>query len=101
MYEVEFHEEADAEMRAAAAYYEQQVSGLGIEFLDEVDEGLRKIREFPSLWPVYEGKYRRHLLKRFAYGLIYRVEPERIYIMAVAHLRRRPGYWKKRLKSSG
>ncbi|MBM3333096.1 type II toxin-antitoxin system RelE/ParE family toxin, partial [Candidatus Sumerlaeota bacterium] len=60
------------------------------------DEGLDRIGEFPLLWPIYEGEYRRCLLKRFPYGLIYRIETERIYVMAVAHLHREPGYWKKR-----
>ena len=96
MFEVEFHDNADAEMREAATYYEQRVSGLGDDFLDEIEEGLNRIREFPLLWSSYEGEYRRYFLKRFPYGLIYRVEAERIHIIAVAHIRREPSYWKER-----
>ena len=83
-------------MQAAAAYYEERVRGLGDEFLDEVEHGLRRIQQFPLLWPVYEGEYRRSLLRRFPYGLIYRVDPPRTFIIAVAHLHRKPGYWKDR-----
>jgi plasmid stabilization system protein ParE len=96
MPEIAFHTDAAEEMRAAAAYYEAQERGLGDQFLDEVEEGLQRIQQFPRLWPVYDGEYRRYLLRRFPFGLIYRIDPEQIFIMAVAHLHRRPGYWKSR-----
>jgi mRNA-degrading endonuclease RelE of RelBE toxin-antitoxin system len=96
MYEIVFHTDAAEEMQAAAAYYEERVSGLGDEFLDEIEQGLHRIRQFPLLWSIYEGEYRRYLLKRFPYGLIYRLTPDRIFIIAVAHLHREPGYWKTR-----
>jgi len=96
MYEIEFHYDADKEVKAAAAYYEERLIGLGSDFLDEIEQGLRRIQQFPLLWPVYEGEYRRYLLKRFPYGLIYRIETEKIFIIAIAHLHRKPGYWKDR-----
>ncbi|MDA1142511.1 MAG: type II toxin-antitoxin system RelE/ParE family toxin [Planctomycetota bacterium] len=96
MYEIEIHDDADAEMRSAASYYEERVHGLGEDFLDEVEHGLNRIGEFPLLWSPYEKEYRRYLLKRFPYGLIYRTEGETIYIIAVAHVRRKPGYWRGR-----
>jgi hypothetical protein len=65
MPEVELHPFADDEMKCAAAYYEEQRQDLGIEFLDEVQMGFAKIRQFPKLWSVYEDDYRRYLLKRF------------------------------------
>ena len=93
---IAFHTDAAEEMRAAAAYYEAREQGLGEQFLDEVEEGLQRIQQFPRLWPLYEGEYRRYLLKRFPFGLMYRIDPEQIFIMAVAHLHRRPGYRKSR-----
>jgi toxin ParE1/3/4 len=94
MPEIAFHTNAAEEMRAAAAYYEARERGLGDQFLDEVEEGLQRIQQFPRLWPIYKGEYRRYLLKRFPFGLIYRIDPEQIFIIAVAHLQRRPGYWR-------
>lgn len=91
MYEIEIHLDADKEMKAAAAYYEEHVEGLGDEFLDEIEQGLERIEQFPLLWPVYEGEFRRYLVKRFPYALVYRIESERIFIIAVAHNRRKPG----------
>jgi toxin ParE1/3/4 len=93
MPEIAFHTNADEEMRTAAAYYE---GGLGDQFLDEVEEGLQRIQQFPRLWPIYEDDYRRYLLKRFPFGLIYQIDPEQIFLIAVAQLHRRPGYWRRR-----
>ena len=96
MLALEFHLEAEAEMRDAAAYYEERAPGLGSEFLDDVERGIHRVQQFPYSWATYEGEYRRHLLRRLPYGLIYRVGSEKIFIVAVAHLRRKPGYWKSR-----
>ena len=90
-----FHTEAAEEMQAAA-YYAARTPGLGDTFLNEIEQGLRRIQEFPRLWPIYEDEYRRYLLQRFPYGLIYRIDPEEVFILAVAHLHRHPGYWKNR-----
>jgi hypothetical protein len=75
MPEIAFQAAAAEEMRAAAAYYETRERGLGDQFLDEVEEGLQRIQQFPRLWAIYEGQYRRYLLKRFPCGLIYRIDP--------------------------
>lgn len=97
MKRIEFHIEAEEELKFAARYYEQKVLGLGSDFLDQIEAGLLKIRGSPFLWPIYEGEYRRYLLKRFPYGMIYRVEERKtIFVIAVAHLHRRPRYWKSR-----
>ena len=96
MPEIAFHADAAEEMQAAAAYYEEQQQGLGETFLNEIEEGLRRIQQFSRLWPIYEGEYRRYLLRRFPFGIIYRVDPEEILVIAVAHLRREPAYWKDR-----
>jgi hypothetical protein len=62
MPEIAFHTNADEEMRTAAAYCEARERGLGDQFLDEVEEGLQRIQQFPRLWPIYEDDYRRYLL---------------------------------------
>jgi len=80
-------------MKAAAVYYDDQVVGLGSDFLDEIESGLNRIRRFPLLSPIYDGEYRRYLLKRFPYGLIYRIEAQKIFIIAVTHHQRKPKYW--------
>lgn len=96
MRDVVFHVDATEELQAAAVYYEVQASGLGEAFLDEVEHGLHSIEQFPQLWSIYDGEYRRCLLRRFPHGLIYRLTPDRTIIIAVAHLKQEPGYWRSR-----
>ena len=91
-----FHTDAAEEMQAAAGYYAVRTPGLGDVFLDEIEQGLQRIQQFPQVWPIYEGAYRRYLVQRFPYGIIYRLDPETIFTIAVAHLHRHPDYWKNR-----
>lgn len=93
-----FLPEAEQEMIEAALYYQSQTSGLGVDFLSEVEHALKFIIESPNTYPILKGELRRRLLRRFPFGILYRVDPEEIVVTAVAHLRRRPGYWKKRRK---
>jgi len=51
----------------------------------------------PEAWPSFEHGTRRYLLRRFPFSVVYRIEPTRIVIVAMAHFRRRPGYWRSRL----
>lgn len=80
--------------------YDDKVEGLGLEFLFEVRYAESKIIQAPEMWPTYEEETRRYLLKRFPFGVIYFTSEEKIQIVAVAHYKRKPGYWRKRLKNS-
>jgi plasmid stabilization system protein ParE len=91
------HPAAEAEMRAAADYYQDCQPGLGNRFLDEVLMAGRRVTDNPAAWPVVSGNIRRCLLTRFPFGLLYRMEAKRIYVLAVMHLRREPGYWQHRI----
>jgi plasmid stabilization system protein ParE len=90
-----FLPEAEREMLEAALYYQSQATRLGIDFLSEVERAVQSIAESPDTWPVLEGEVRRRLIRRFPLGVLYRVEPEEIVVIAVAHLRRKPCYWKE------
>ena len=87
---------ARREMLRAAQWYDQRVPGLGSELLDEIRTGLLAIRDFPLAQPIIDPPFRRALVDRFPYALIYRIEAEDIVIVAVANLKRRPGYWRRR-----
>jgi len=89
---------AKLEIREAAAYYEACREGLGKAFLLAVEAAAQSLAEHPLHWRRIGGRFRRCLLKRFPYGIIYSAESEFIYIAAVMHLKRKPGYWTKRLK---
>jgi len=88
---------AEEEMTEAAKFYEEQAHGLGAEFLDDVQNAIDRLRANPMLGQIVLGELRRSLLSRFPYSLIYSIEPDNILIVAVAHQRRRPNYWRERI----
>jgi plasmid stabilization system protein ParE len=87
---------AEEEMREAAEYYERQTRGLGHEFLADVQRTVDRIVENPQLGQIVRPNIRRRLMPRFPFGILYRIDPQEIVIIAVMHLRRRPGYWEER-----
>jgi plasmid stabilization system protein ParE len=95
MLEIEVHEHADEELKAAAIFYETREAGLGDNFLSRVTEAFESIIAQPSAGTIITGEIRRRLLRQFPYS-VYRIETDRIVIIAVAHWSRRPGYWKER-----
>ena len=102
---VRFEDEADQEYREAGRWYDARVAGLGLDFLDEVDATLRHVVAFPqagSQVPRVSNDLpvRRLAVKRFPYHVIYLVSADAVRVLAVAHDRRRPGYWRDRLRSS-
>ncbi len=88
---------AEQEMPDAAVYYELQVVDLGQDFLDRMASAVTDIGENPERWPVVMQNIRRRLVHRFPYGLLYRVDPDEVVVLAVAHLHRHPTYWVGRL----
>jgi toxin ParE1/3/4 len=93
---VRFHPEAEAEMIAAAAYYEARRKDLGKRFLASVQDAINTLMINPRLYPVVHLDVRRCLTKVFLFGILFRVLPDRIVIVAVMHLHRHPDYWRKR-----
>src|ERR1700683_3299295 len=91
------HREAEAELYESAQYYENEKKNLGVELLEEVDRTLERIIENPRQFPRISRNLRRALVNRFQYGLIFSDDDDRVFVVAVMHLRRRPGYWKNRL----
>jgi len=92
----ELHPQADQELSEVALYYEGQAAGLGGDFLAEFDRTLRFLLQFPVAGRTLPHGSRRLSFRRFPYHVIYRIEPDRVFILAIAHHRRRPGYWRAR-----
>ena len=95
-----FHPDAEAEFDKAVEYYEQLQLGLGIEFAEEIYATITRIIQYPDAWSALSKNSRRCLVSRFPYGVIYQVKSRSLRIIAVAHLNRRPGYWKERLEQN-
>lgn len=88
---------AEEEMTEASVFYEAATSGLGADFLDEVERVIKILREHPELGQSVGRGVRRALLHRFPFSFIYSVEVDTVVIVAVAHQRRRPDYWRDRI----
>jgi len=93
-----FHPEAEIEFVATINYYEECEPGLGYDFAVEVHTTLENILSFPRAWPILEDDIRRCLTQRFPYGIIYEIDRDLVFILAVMHLHRDPDYWEDRLK---
>jgi plasmid stabilization system protein ParE len=87
---------AEEEMVAAALFYEAAAVGLGRDFLDDVQQAIESLREYPEIGAEVGIGLRRTLMHRFPFTLIYAVEADDILVIAIAHARRRPGYWQSR-----
>jgi plasmid stabilization system protein ParE len=92
-----FHREAQEEYADAAEYYARLDPELGRRFYDEIERLIGDIRQQPERFRVFDAPLRRHFSDVFPYAVLYVEQPERILIMAVMHMKRQPGYWKKRL----
>jgi plasmid stabilization system protein ParE len=95
---VEFFPAAEQELIEASKHYEAQLQGLGNEFLLEVERVSAVLVELPSLGEKLDSIHRRLPLQRFPYALIFRRDADVIRVVAVAHRRRRPGYWSPRVQ---
>jgi plasmid stabilization system protein ParE len=95
--EVEFHEEAALEFEAAVDWYLEHSETVAIRFLSEVGDAIDLIAHSPRRWASGPWGTRTFLLRRFPFAVVYRELSDRIQILAVAHGRRRPGYWKQRV----
>jgi toxin ParE1/3/4 len=91
-----FHPEADIGLFEAIEYYEECEAGLGYDFSIELYSAIQNILDYPNAWPALEDDIRQCLVNRFPYGILYSIEKDSIFILAVMHLHRSPGYWKDR-----
>ena len=93
---ISIHEAAEIEIDEAADFYDIRSPGLGSVFIDEIERAVRSIAEFPEAAPLVRGRVRKRPIAKFPYSLVYSVRPDEIRILAVAHQKRRPFYWRGR-----
>jgi toxin ParE1/3/4 len=93
---VRLHPLAADEAEAAYAWYLERNATVSEAFLQELDAAMQIILEAPERWPTLYGHYRRYLLHRFPFSVVYFRRGDLVEVIAVAHHRRRPGYWRKR-----
>ncbi|MBI5637326.1 MAG: type II toxin-antitoxin system RelE/ParE family toxin [Nitrospinae bacterium] len=90
---VRFLKPAQFEVDDAVAWYASQSAGLDTQFLDDLDKVIRRAVAFPFSCVEIEEGLRRCLFSRFPYGIIYGMDSDTIFVVAVAHLHREPRYW--------
>ena len=89
---------AQREVDDAVLWYDNRTEDEGREFLDDLDRAVRLVKSYPHAFIEIEPEIHRCLLARFPYALIYGLEQQTIVVIAVAHLRRQPGYWADRIQ---
>lgn len=92
------HPDAADEARRARLWYEGRSARAAESFMRKLEVAIGHILDGPESWPFVDEPYRRYLMQRFPFGLIYRydADSDAVTILAVAHLKRRPGYWADR-----
>jgi toxin ParE1/3/4 len=93
---VEFHPLAADEAEAAERWYRERNQVASARFQQDLDRAVDLISERPNTGSPYLGNTRRVLLRRFPFFVVYRERGDSVQIVAVAHARRRPGYWRAR-----
>ena len=93
---VVFRRAARAEFDGAALWYEERQPGLGMQFTSEIDRVVEVAAGNPERFPIRHGDIRCVLARRFPYSVFYRVEADRIVVLAVFHARRDPVIWQAR-----
>jgi toxin ParE1/3/4 len=90
------HPDAEAELAAAARYYDDRRAGLGDDYLREMQRLIDFALDHPEAGTSVEESIRWLLSRRFPFAVVYRWRAERMQVLSFAHLRRRPGFWRSR-----
>lgn len=94
---LQFHPDARNDAIEAHAWYAERSQAAADAFLNELEAAGTAIQNAPDRWAEYLYGTRRYLFRRFPFAVVYRVTTDRIEILAVAHGRRKPGFWQPRV----
>lgn len=98
MRDIAYHEAAEEELLNEIGYLELRSRGLGREFHAEIRRVEALIAQFPQAGREIKSGVRTYPLRKFRFSLVYRIDEDRIFVIAVAHQRRRPNYWIRRIR---
>ncbi len=93
---VRFHPEAAEEVEAATDWYRERSAEAAAGFVAELNHAIERVAELPETWPNYKANTRRFIFRVYPFSLVYRIEGNDVEIVAVAHAKRKPGYWASR-----
>jgi len=95
---ISFHPDVEVDIEGSYSWYEKELQGLGLQFISELEQSFDAISYTPSTWLTFQDGFRRYLLARFPFSIIYKEHKDKVYIVAVMHNSRNPEYWKERVK---
>lgn len=93
---IEFHPGAQADYDESLDWYAARSALAARTFADAVDKSLRRIQRNPEQFPAVDGLHRETTLRRFPFRIVFRLTDEQVVIVALAHAKRRPEYWRDR-----
>jgi plasmid stabilization system protein ParE len=96
MTELRFLPSATEDYEDACTWYEARSMRAAERFEEAVERALDDIIQAPERWPFCDRRHRQHLLTKYPYSIVYRLVDDSVVVVAVAHARRRFGYWKGR-----
>ena len=96
MAKIIFHPAVAVEIKVSYEWYQNQSEGLGDDFLSELESAYQAIIELPDTWPRFNINYRRFLLSKFPFSVVYRENKNTLFVVAIMHNSRKPNYWKNR-----
>jgi len=88
-----FNELAKDELNEAVDFYNFELPGSGNSFKEEIKKSINRILEYPTAWPTITQDIRKYILHKFPYKILYSIEKDHIYIIAIAHQHRKPNFW--------
>ena len=92
-----FHPQAEQEYLTALSWYRERSLTAAISFEGAFVQAIARIRKVPHRWPIYFKDFRKYTLRQFPFSIVYQDFPSEIVVLAVAHGRRQPGYWRDRM----
>jgi toxin ParE1/3/4 len=98
--QLELFEDAAVEIERDRAWYRARSESAEAGFLRELDHAMQQVADSATQWPQYLAGTRRYVFPTYPYSIVYFVEEGVIRVVAIAHDKRRPGYWRKRLRKN-
>ncbi len=96
MFQLVFHPHVSKEIKVSYSWYQGKAAGLGDDFINELESAYETIKEYPLGWPFLKQDFRRFVLPKFPFSVIYKINSDTIYVVAVMHNSRKPDYWLNR-----
>ncbi|MBN2825735.1 MAG: type II toxin-antitoxin system RelE/ParE family toxin [Campylobacterales bacterium] len=93
-----FHPDISDDIMPSYQWYQEQTDGLGDSFISELEKAYEAIVYMPQTWSPFKYGFKRYILTRFPFSVIYKEEEESILIIAIMHHSRNPNYWLERIK---